>query len=83
VQRINSSQQACVLQQARERGESCPSCDYHELQTDSTLRLYADGGADVRLWCPNDPHPYPDTDPVWYFVLSSEDLRRIGIYTGI
>lgn len=80
----SSSQQAMVLQRAHERGESCPSCESSdELKTDGSYLPYADGGIDVWLWCSNDPHPFPYTDPAWYFALSSEELQRMGIRTGL
>jgi hypothetical protein len=83
VLHINTSQQARVLQLLRDRGESCPGCGSGELWTDGHLCLYSDGSADLTVWCPVDPHPYPGAEKDWSARLTSEELLLAGIRTGL
>jgi hypothetical protein len=83
VMHLDSAQQAQLLELLRKRGESCPSCGSQELQTDGILRPYAGGEADVRLYCPIDPHPYPHSDAIWTVRLTREELLQAGIRTGL
>ncbi len=77
---INNVQRQAVVEKAWQQGEVCPGCgSSRELESGELLRLYADGSAEVQMWC-NDN----DCDPgrAWWHGLSSEDLRELNISTG-
>lgn len=78
--RVNSSERDRILQLAREKGERCPSCGSDELlwMALDDLRPAGDGFT-MTLICQADPHPYPNTDPYWYFTVSAAKLRGIGV----